>query len=204
MIAQLLESRHRLPRVVKCTQAAKIAGARVADVYFLLDELIDYASRQEKRNSIHNFDWDWFEANYDYEPEYVDAILRALEKIDVISFDGHIFSSSITDKTHDADRAYRDRAWEEERKREEISRRFEEISERPAEPKIPWNKLRIQVFERDAYTCAYCGTVTEHPHCDHVVPLARGGETVLENLVTACPSCNCSKGGKTLEEWRGN
>lgn len=204
MTAQLLESQHRLPRVVKCTQAAKIADARVADVYFLLDELIDYASRQEKRNSIHNFDWDWFEANYDYEPEYVDAILRALEKIHIISPNGNILPSFITQKTHDADRVYRDRERKNNRETEEYIRRVEEAHARDAESDIPWHKLRIEVFERDAYTCAYCGTVTEHPHCDHVVPKSHGGKTVLENLVTACPSCNCSKGGKTLEEWRGN
>lgn len=70
-------------------------------------------------------------------------------------------------------------------------------------PSAEWQRLRVEVFERDAYTCAYCGSVVEHPHCDHVFPLSRGGKSILENLVTACPACNCSKGGKTLEEWRG-
>lgn len=80
-------------------------------------------------------------------------------------------------------------------------------AKRPRVRDVPlpeWQRLRIEVFERDAYTCAYCGSVVDHPHCDHVVPLSRGGKSILENLVTACPTCNCSKGGKTLDEWRGN
>ena len=70
-------------------------------------------------------------------------------------------------------------------------------------PFSAWRRIRTQVFERDAYTCRYCGQHTESPHCDHVIPLCKGGETTLENLVTACPACNCSKHDKTPEEWRG-
>jgi 5-methylcytosine-specific restriction endonuclease McrA len=33
-------------------------------------------------------------------------------------------------------------------------------------------------------------------HVDHVVPLARGGTHTRDNLATACPSCNISKGTK--------
>ncbi len=69
-------------------------------------------------------------------------------------------------------------------------------------PFSEWRKLRAQVFVRDQYTCRYCGKHVDTPHCDHVLPLCRGGKTVLDNLVTACPSCNCSKHDKTLEEWR--
>tara|TARA_Y100000004_G_scaffold73744_1_gene82844 strand:- start:444 stop:1169 length:726 start_codon:yes stop_codon:yes gene_type:complete len=37
---------------------------------------------------------------------------------------------------------------------------------------------------------------------DHVIPLAKGGKDVLENLMPCCRSCNCSKGAKILgEEW---
>ena len=76
---------------------------------------------------------------------------------------------------------------------------------RQRELDIPWSKwrlLRQQVFERDGYVCQYCGCLIASPHCDHVVPLSRGGRSTLDNLVTACPSCNCSKHDKTPEEWR--
>lgn len=66
-----------------------------------------------------------------------------------------------------------------------------------------WRQLRIQVFERDGYACQYCGSSVGMMHCDHIHPVIRGGATEIDNLITACVSCNCSKGGRTLDEWSG-
>ena len=79
---------------------------------------------------------------------------------------------------------------------EEQRRRILDISQRQ------WREMRELVFERDRYVCQYCGRQIAHPHCDHVYPLSRGGRSTLDNLVTACPACNCSKHDKTPEEWR--
>ncbi len=65
-----------------------------------------------------------------------------------------------------------------------------------------WQALRSRVFERDGYLCAYCGKPTTNPHCDHVIPVSRGGTNDADNLVTACARCNLSKGNKRLGEWR--
>jgi hypothetical protein len=35
---------------------------------------------------------------------------------------------------------------------------------------------------------------------DHLIPLARGGKTSWDNIVTACKSCNLRKGARTIEE----
>lgn len=64
-----------------------------------------------------------------------------------------------------------------------------------------WRRLKRSVFERDEYVCRYCGIHTREPHCDHRIPLSRGGDNSIPNLVTACSGCNLSKGSKTLEEW---
>jgi len=64
-----------------------------------------------------------------------------------------------------------------------------------------WGPIRTQIFERDDYTCQYCGDRGGQLECDHVVPLSRGGPDTLDNLLTACFQCNRSKGSKTLEEW---
>ena len=80
-----------------------------------------------------------------------------------------------------------------ERKR--TSDRFVDISQ------SEWKKLRITIFERDNYTCLYCGRKVDHPHCDHILPFSRGGESVPENLATACPACNREKWDRTPEEW---
>jgi hypothetical protein len=35
---------------------------------------------------------------------------------------------------------------------------------------------------------------------DHVIPRSRGGDSVWENVVTACAPCNLRKGDRLLEE----
>lgn len=61
---------------------------------------------------------------------------------------------------------------------------------------------RVNVYTRDGFRCQYCG---ERKHArelnyDHVIPRARGGRTVWENIVTSCYVCNDRKGGRTPEE----
>jgi len=53
--------------------------------------------------------------------------------------------------------------------------------------------IRIRVFERDGYTCRYCGDTKGPFHADHVYPYVKGGETTMENMVTACAGCNSGK-----------
>lgn len=49
--------------------------------------------------------------------------------------------------------------------------------------------------------CFYCGS-TEKITIDHVVPIFRGGQHKIGNLVPACKSCNSSKGSKLFTEWK--
>jgi len=51
------------------------------------------------------------------------------------------------------------------------------------------------------YMCAYCGAGGDMT-MDHVVPLSRGGNHGVGNIVPACISCNASKQDKFLVEWR--
>ncbi|MBL6932607.1 MAG: HNH endonuclease [Rhodospirillales bacterium] len=54
---------------------------------------------------------------------------------------------------------------------------------------------RFNVFLRDSFACQYCGGgfPTESLTFDHVIPRARGGMTLWNNVVTACAPCNLSK-----------
>ena len=49
--------------------------------------------------------------------------------------------------------------------------------------------------------CFYCG-LTESIQADHVIPISRGGQHSIGNLVPACKKCNSSKRAKFLIEWR--
>lgn len=58
-----------------------------------------------------------------------------------------------------------------------------------------------RLYHRYGHRCAYCRQPDEMLGLDHVFPLARGGRHTIGNLLPACPSCNASKGNKTLTEW---
>jgi len=57
-----------------------------------------------------------------------------------------------------------------------------------------------EVLRRDDYICQYCGQRTTVLTIDHVIPRHLGGQHTWENLVTACPSCNYRKGGRTIDQ----
>lgn len=63
-----------------------------------------------------------------------------------------------------------------------------------------WKRLRADVFQRDGYRCTYCGA-GGRLECDHIVPVARGGSSDMENLTTACRPCNRAKRDKLVSEW---
>ncbi|MFZ4539843.1 HNH endonuclease, partial [Propionivibrio sp.] len=65
-----------------------------------------------------------------------------------------------------------------------------------------WKEIRSRIFNRDDYTCRYCGERGKKLECDHVIPVSRGGVHTDDNLVTACFACNRSKRDKLVEEWK--
>lgn len=52
------------------------------------------------------------------------------------------------------------------------------------------------------WACSYCGVFGVKLTRDHVIPLNRGGEHNIKNIVPACLQCNSSKGDKTVAEWK--
>jgi len=57
---------------------------------------------------------------------------------------------------------------------------------------------RFFVFQRDRFTCQYCGAKAPDftLHIDHITPVSRGGTSDAVNLITACEPCNLGKGAK--------
>jgi hypothetical protein len=56
-------------------------------------------------------------------------------------------------------------------------------------------KTRNIIFKRDGEFCKNCKT-TENLHLDHIVPVSKGGQNILENLQVLCKRCNSSKKDK--------
>jgi hypothetical protein len=57
-------------------------------------------------------------------------------------------------------------------------------------------RTRFEVLKRDGFACQYCGERAPEVvlHVDHIVARANGGRDELDNLITACASCNIGKG----------
>jgi 5-methylcytosine-specific restriction endonuclease McrA len=58
---------------------------------------------------------------------------------------------------------------------------------------------RRNIYQRDRYTCQYCGVQpgSEELTIDHVLPRSRGGTSTWENCVLACMECNKRKADRT-------
>jgi 5-methylcytosine-specific restriction endonuclease McrA len=68
-------------------------------------------------------------------------------------------------------------------------------------PRAEQRKIsRRALFARDEWSCVYCGTNGGRLTLDHVLPRSRGGDSVWENVVTACAPCNLKKGDRLPEE----
>ncbi|MGE4336497.1 MAG: HNH endonuclease [Pigmentiphaga sp.] len=85
-------------------------------------------------------------------------------------------------------------------------------------------KQRAELREKFGGRCAYCGCdLPERWHADHVEPVTRdllskqnpngtwrlvSGKPLkphldhIDNMNPACPPCNISKGGQSIESWR--
>lgn len=61
-------------------------------------------------------------------------------------------------------------------------------------------RSRFEVFKRDYYTCQYCGAQPPGVALviDHIDPVANGGASTIDNLITACEPCNQGKAARVL------
>jgi 5-methylcytosine-specific restriction endonuclease McrA len=63
-------------------------------------------------------------------------------------------------------------------------------------------QVRFGILQRDGFRCRYCGRPGNAPgvvlHVDHVVPVAAGGATTEDNLLTARDECNLGKAARAV------
>lgn len=70
---------------------------------------------------------------------------------------------------------------------------------------VPKQRVRLSrknIYERDNYTCQYCGDTPKIKdlNIDHIVPRSKGGRNSWTNLVCSCIRCNTRKADKSLAE----
>lgn len=61
-----------------------------------------------------------------------------------------------------------------------------------------WRKIRLQILDRDGWSCGYCGNylIASDATVDHILPLDRGGTNDPNNLIACCRRCNSRKRNK--------
>lgn len=56
------------------------------------------------------------------------------------------------------------------------------------------NKMRFAIYDRDGHRCRMCGCRFDDLEIDHIIPIAKGGKSTMDNLQTLCHNCNKRKG----------
>ena len=67
------------------------------------------------------------------------------------------------------------------------------------ERRIMNDDLRYNVLKRDNFQCQLCGATAKDGaklHVDHIIPVSKGGKTIMSNLQTLCDRCNIGKSNK--------
>ena len=72
--------------------------------------------------------------------------------------------------------------------------------QRRRERSLMTDSLRYDVMKRDGFKCCICGASAKEDgiklHVDHIIPVSKGGTTVMSNLRTLCNHCNMGKSDK--------
>ena len=174
---------HEMPNDPKWRTIARISGQPISLVQAIYIHLLVSASQNPTRGHVAVKSEDLASA-LDSDDDAISAVLNAMQ--------GRVLDDDYLT------------GWEcRQTKREDLQPLGwdERRSNRPSAE--VWRRIRTTIFERDDYTCQYCGARGVKLECDHVIPVSRGGSSDLENLATACFTCNRSKRDKTPDEWMG-
>ena len=57
-----------------------------------------------------------------------------------------------------------------------------------------WERIKAAVKHRDQYRCRRCHSTT-NLQIDHIIPVAAGGRTIMQNLWTLCDTCHAKRPG---------
>lgn len=80
-----------------------------------------------------------------------------------------------------------------------VCERIKKKTTKQYQRKLMTDSLRYDIMKRDGFRCLLCGRCANDGvklHVDHIVPVAKGGKTIPNNLRTLCDSCNMGKRDK--------
>ena len=153
---------------------ARKSGQNIGTVVSIWAALLEFASQSHPRGSVENFNAEETDALFGYNFGTTALV------IEVMKSSGFVANGCVVS---------REKSFAKEQRDIGVGRG-------------EYERLRAAVFQRDGASCFYCGSSNGPFECDHVVPVARGGATSLENMVVACRRCNRAKSSRTVQEWR--
>jgi 5-methylcytosine-specific restriction endonuclease McrA len=75
------------------------------------------------------------------------------------------------------------------------------MSSKSNDPRLSrkYKEVRLKKLALDGWTCFYCGYEGKDMTIDHIIPISKAPElaVVMDNMVSACKSCNSSKGSRS-------
>lgn len=80
--------------------------------------------------------------------------------------------------------------------RDAINYRQTQEYQRKNERKKVTPSIRYDVIKRDNNICQICKADDVKLHVDHIIPISKGGKSILSNLQTLCETCNLGKSNK--------
>ena len=83
-----------------------------------------------------------------------------------------------------------------------LNQRTEYQKSKMYQREIMTDSLRYDVLKRDGYKCKVCGASASDGaklEVDHIIPISKGGKSIIDNLQTLCMSCNRGKSDKDFE-----
>lgn len=142
-------------------------------------------------------------------PGFADALVSAgwlrdrENALELPNFDRHL-SQAAKSRAHATERKRKSRASQNSVTMSQV------VTDDELRGRLP-RGVRRHVHDRDDHQCVYCGWakgdeaefgayIGAKLSIDHVIPVTRGGNDDVDNLVTACSVCNMRKTNRTPEE----
>jgi 5-methylcytosine-specific restriction endonuclease McrA len=66
-----------------------------------------------------------------------------------------------------------------------------------------WAMISELILERDSYVCKKCGVIGVKLVVHHILPLCKGGDNSMSNLITICEKCHGNEHKKLMDIYRG-